>query len=100
MNQSSLNPADRARKTVQVVLQALASTPAASIAAASGLTESTISRLKNEHLHSLAVILSHAGLKVVPADKQCFDPEYVKAIQTLAQAELNRQALPPQLTFD
>ena len=100
MNESLLNPVDRARKTVQCVLQALASSPASAIATASGMTESTISRLKNEHLRGFAVVLAHAGLKIVPADKQCFDPEYVKAIQTLAQAELNRQALPPQLSFD
>ena len=100
MHASSRTPAERARKTVKCVLQALSGTPGSAIAAAMGVSEPTISRLKNEHLGPFAAMLAHLGLKVVPVEARCFDPRYIEALQTLAEAELTRQKQPPQLEFD
>lgn len=100
MDASSGSPVERARKTVKCVLQALSGTPATAVAAAMGVSEPTISRLKNEHLGSFAAMLAHLGLKVVPVEARCFDPRYIEALQTLAEAELARQKNPPHLEFD
>jgi hypothetical protein len=48
---------------------------AVSVAAAMGVSESTVSRLKNEHMESVLTMLAHLGLKVVPADFKCVDRE-------------------------
>lgn len=99
MTASLPTPGERARKTVKCVLQALSSTPATAVAAAMGVSEPTISRLKNEHLESFAKMLAHLGLKVVPVEMRCFDPRYIEALQVLAEAELARQKS-PRLEFD
>lgn len=44
---------------------------ASSIAAAMGVSESTISRLKTEHAETLCQIMAHAGLKIVDVSRTC-----------------------------
>lgn len=100
MNTSLRTPSEMARKTVKSVLQALSSTPGASVAAAMGVSEPTISRLKNEHLGPFAAMLAHLGLKVVPVEARCFEPRYIEALQTLAEAALSRQKNSHQIEFD
>lgn len=93
MGTLSNSPLERSRKTVQVVLQALASdASAASVAAAMGVSESTISRLKNDHLESFALLLAHLGLKVVPVGVQCYEPQYIALVHQLAMPEMQRRA--------
>lgn len=71
------------------VLQALADPGRqVAIAAAMGVSESTVSRLKNDHLDSLCKLLAHSGLKIVPVEVKCFAPEKVDALLTLAKAHL------------
>jgi DNA-directed RNA polymerase specialized sigma24 family protein len=50
----SLSPIERARKNVQVILQALAATGQAELAKAMGVHESTISRLKEKDIDQFA----------------------------------------------
>ena len=100
MNLSSTDPIVRARKTVNAVLQALSGTPAATVAVAMGVSEPTISRLKNEHLPQFATMLAHLGLKIVPSEMKCYDPEYVQAILKLAKAQLLTESDPPQLEWE
>lgn len=61
---------------------------AVAIAAAMGVSESTVSRLKNEHLESLCELLAHAGMKLVPVETKCFPAEKIEALLTLAKAHL------------
>jgi hypothetical protein len=71
------------------VLQALQEPGrAVAIAAVMGVSESTVSRLKNEHLESLCELLAHAGLKIVPVEVKCFPAEKIEALLTLAKAHL------------
>ena len=104
MNSASTDPAVRARKIESVVFQALSNTPASTIAVAMGVSEPTISRLKNEHLGPFARMLAHLGLKIVPVAVHCYDPAYIEAVQTLAGFELRRRKFekepPPELDFD
>lgn len=69
---SSLSASDRSRKYVALVLQAMQE-PGRQVAAATamGMSESTVSRLKNEHLNNFALLLAHLGLKIVPAHHVC-----------------------------
>jgi hypothetical protein len=76
MPQVSAVPAERACKTVQLVLQRLQD-PGTGVAAAvaMGVSESTISRIKNERLQEVALLLACLGLKVVPTEFKCVDPD-------------------------
>lgn len=61
---------------------------AMAIATAMGISESTISRLKNDHLSSMCELIAHAGLKIVPVEMKCYPPEKIDALLTLAKAHL------------
>lgn len=87
----SLTPVERARKTEQVILQALAATGQNELARAMAVHESTVSRMKDGGIHTFAHALSHLGLKVVPVGMQCFHPDYVEALKTLAELGLKQQ---------
>ncbi|APW37145.1 hypothetical protein RD110_07995 [Rhodoferax koreense] len=86
-----LEPPDvRARKITASVLQATQrDATQAAIAAAMGVSESTVSRLLSDHLDKLALVLAYAGLKVSPATSRCFPPDYVDALLLMAKEHLN-----------
>lgn len=88
----SLPPAERARKNEQVILQALAATGQSTVALAMGVNESTVSRMKDGAIGQAAALLAHMGLKVVPVGVECFDPEYVAALRTLAAHGVQKEA--------
>lgn len=91
-------PPERARKTVQLVLQRLQE-PGMGIALATsmGVSESTISRIKSERLEEVAQLLAHLGLKVVPAEFKCVDPA-AYAFLTATHEKVMRTA--PQLIWE
>lgn len=88
----SLSPIERSRKNVQVILQALAATGQNDLAKAMGVHESTISRLKDGGIDTFGSALAHLGLKVIPVGMECFNPEYVEALKTLAEVGIRQQA--------
>ena len=62
-------PEDRARKIVSSILKATQRDASqTAIAAAMGVSESTVSRLLSDHLDKLALVMAHAGLRVVGQD--------------------------------
>lgn len=73
--------AERARKNERTILQALAERSQAKAAELMGVHESTVSRFNKAEI---AALLAASGLKAVPEGMQCFDPDYVKALKTLA----------------
>jgi hypothetical protein len=73
---------------------------AVSIASSLGVSESTVSRLKNEHLETLCNVLAHAGLKIVPVELQCFSSAKVNALLTLSKAHLDTLKSADQLCCD
>jgi hypothetical protein len=91
---------ERARVTVSLVMRALATQSGAVIATAMGVSEPTISRLKNEHLEQVSLMLAHLGFKVVPCEYKCYNPEYVESILTLARAQLLENGAPKTLEWD
>lgn len=101
MSPLSPSPAERARKINSIVLQRVQRDASqVAIAAAMGVSESTISRLLSDHLDKLALVLAHAGLKVVPVEMQCFPTDKVNALLTLARDHLATIERPDQLTWE
>lgn len=86
MPPSSLTPSERARKISVVISQRVQrDATQAAIAAALGASESTVSRmLAPEHLDKLALLLAHAGLKVVPVERVCVDQRMYEAMTNIA----------------
>jgi hypothetical protein len=64
-----------------------------------GASESTVSRLKNEHLESFCLMLAFAGLKIVPAEMRCFSPDKVQALLTFSKAYMDTIHRPDQLVW-
>lgn len=87
-----LSPQERARKTVSLILQALAATGQVEAAKAMAVHESTVSRLKADHIDNIGSLLTAVGLKVVPMGMACFDPEYVAALKTLANVGIKQSS--------
>lgn len=72
MSAVSMLPAERARKGVALALQALQEPgKAGAIAGLMGLSDATVSRLKNEKLEEVATLCAFLGIKWVPADHVC-----------------------------
>jgi predicted XRE-type DNA-binding protein len=94
-------PSVRARKIASVVLKATQrDATQAAIAASIGISESTLSRLMSDHLDKFAQVLAHAGLKVVPVTVQCYSPEKIGALLTLARDHLAQIHGTEQLIWD
>ena len=81
-----------------MILQALqAPGTAVAIAVVMGVSESTVSRIKNERLAECLHMLACAGFKVVPADYKCVRPEaYAFLTSTFQRVEREQ----PQLIWD
>ena len=62
-----------------------------------GVSESTVSRIKNERLEECLRLLAHLGLKVVPAEFKCVNPE---AYHFLTSTHKKVMRLAPQLIWD
>lgn len=93
----SLSPTERARKNEQIVLQAFAAMGQGELAKAMGVHDSTVSRMKEGGIETFAKVLAHLSLKVVPVGVECFDPEYVTALRTLAARGVGAE--PPKLDW-
>lgn len=71
----SRTPAETARNGARLALQRLQEPGrAVAVAAAMGISESTVSRLKNERMEEVVLMLAHLGLKLVPSEFRCVDP--------------------------
>jgi hypothetical protein len=89
----AMEPRERARKNLSIVLNAMAEKGQNELAKAMGVAESTISRMKGEGgLEQVVGALAHLGLKVVPVGYECYDPEYVAALRTLANVGIKKEA--------
>lgn len=69
-----MSVAERSRRTASAVLQRWQEVGKQSaMAVAMGVSDSTLSRLKDQ-VESFSTVLSHLGLKVVPVEYQCTHP--------------------------
>lgn len=62
-----------------------------------GVSEATVSRLKNERMAEVLQMLAHLGLKVVPADHTCVSRE---TYEFLTRTHLRVVQQAPELIWD
>ena len=94
----SASPAETARKGVQLALAALQDPgKATALAVAMGVSEATISRIKNERLSECASLCAHLGIKWVPTDHKCVSRETFDFLTRTHQRVMQRA---PQLVWD
>lgn len=89
MTEVSMEVDKRSKKNFTSILQALASVGQASAARALGVSESTVSRMKESELERFALLLAVLGLKAVSGDARCYEPQVIQAIFTLAKRSLD-----------
>ncbi len=70
---------------------------AGAVAVAMGVSDSTVSRIKTERMEEVLTLLAHLGLKVVPADYKCVNPD-AYAFLTRPHERVMREA--PQLIWE
>lgn len=84
------SPTDRARKSATLALQRLSPDGTQrNIAQSWGVSESTVSRLK-ENIEPISKLCAQLGIKWVPVEMKCYPPEQLEALLTLAKASLAR----------
>lgn len=76
--------------------------PGTQVALASdiGVSESTISRFKNEQLETFCSVIAHLGLKVVPAEMRCFSTDEIQALLVFSKAHLQTISRADQLRWE
>lgn len=80
MTEFSISPLEKARKALAPVLQVLKNDgKQGQIATAMGVSDSTMSRLVNDHMEAVIAILYHAGFKVVSQEMRCYPAPDVEA---------------------
>lgn len=83
------NKADeRARKIESIILQRLAEKTQTTVALELEMSESKISRLKNDDIPVISKLITCLGLKVVPDDSLEVSQAELKSIKTLARKYL------------
>lgn len=92
MPSASPSAAETSRNSLALVLHTLARAKQADIADAMRTSETTVSRLKTEHLESFCELLAHAGLKVVPIDADVYPRSRIDALLLLARERLQGAA--------
>lgn len=70
------------------------------IAGVLGVDESTVSRLKQGSITTLCQVLEIIGLKVVPADMQCYRPEDINPYIQLAKQHMSTLHSAEQLRWE
>lgn len=80
---------DRARRNERLVIARVEKIGGDETARRMGVSDSTVSRLKNGERAQWCGFLAALGLKVVPVEKQCYSPEYMQALRTLARVHIN-----------
>lgn len=102
MSTSTLSPeqAERARKNYSQIMQRLGSVGNAAVAAAVGVDESTISRMKPEKFQEFSQILAVLDLKIVPTKARCFNEKEIEAIFQMAKMRMEHLEGIHQLEWD
>lgn len=83
---------ERSRKNFSTILAALGRAGQVHVAAAIGVHESTVSKIKSDELERLAALLAACGLKVVPQEFRCAKPEIIEAALVFARAAMEQHS--------
>lgn len=99
MPSSSITPDERSRKIAAAVLRALTESKQVAISTVTGLSETQISRMKNDQLENWAQLLAYAGLQVVAADEVVVDMLTYQAIAHIATEAMSNPDIAGLLLF-
>lgn len=94
------NPLERARKNARILGKHIEAAGLEQTAAFAGIGKSTVGAWFNENRDAMGKALAFIGLKVVPVDMRCYDPEQIEAIFTLAKTSVRRMRSADDLDFD
>ena len=94
MSESCSVDATVSRKIQTQILHRLASVGQVHAADAICKSETWVSRFASDHLKSCADLLAALGLKVVPAEHKCYDPEHVAHLQYFAKLGMQQEQAP------
>ena len=89
-----------ARKSLTLLLQRLASVGQNDAADAIKVSETLVSRLKSDHSENFTALLAALGLKIVPSEYRCYDPEHVEHLQYFARIGMRQEVEPLKLEWD
>lgn len=90
---------ENARKIAQTIFQALSRVGQNHVAQALGVSDATISRMKDD-LPRAAGMLSILGLKVVPSTMKCYEEKTLAAVLELAHQRMAQLSSVQQLQQD
>jgi len=99
VDQSSVPPTERARKSHSLALQHISAVGQSNIATEIGVSPPTVSRFVSDDLERACQVLCAAGLKIVPAEMQCFPPRKIEILLELARDHLHQLESVDQLSF-
>lgn len=92
---------EKARKAHSTVLRRLQEPGRqAAIATVMGVSESTVSRLKNDCSEQFCMLLSCAGLKIVASERVCVDPETYRAMAHIAGRAMQQPDVASKLLWE
>lgn len=101
MNEFSISPIEKARKALSPVLQVLKSDgKQGQVATAIGVSDSSMSRLVNDHLELVLAVLYHSGFKVVSQEMKCYPAQDVEAWYAAYRRQVQHAETAAQLFGD
>ena len=80
----------RARKNHSLLLQSMRDVSQARVAELIGVSEGTLSTMKNDQLERFCALVAACGLRLAPVTHQLYDESVISAIKTLAAIGLGR----------
>lgn len=78
----------QAQRNHTALLAGMAAVSQKRVAELIGVSETTLSGMKSEHLERFAALAAACGLKLVPTTSQTVDDEHIAALETLAAMAL------------
>ena len=99
MGEGSATHTSIARKSQTLILQRLANVGQSTVGRLLDKSETWVSRWKSEDSESCAALLAACGLKVVPAEHQCYAPDYIEHLRYFARIGMQHEQ-PPVLEFE
>jgi len=94
MTELSTPPLERSRKAHALILHAMQEAGTArNIAELMGVSESTVSRIKNEHLADSLTLICHLGFKVVPSEHISVQRDILESVLAVYSRVAGKQEL-------
>ena len=91
-------PTEKARKALASVLQVLKSNgKQGQVATTLGVSDSTMSRLVNDHMEQVIAVLYQAGFKCVSQEMACYPAKQIEAMYSVYKTHIERAETAAQL---